>query len=85
MVSFLLYDVEKSSANAGMPEKISPESAFLPVLNCLSLASAFRHQGQPGTAGHGLVRHCPSNLKQLFIIFPLTWLIPSTVRPKKVE
>jgi hypothetical protein len=25
-------------------------------------ASAFRHQGQSGTAGHGLVRQCPTLL-----------------------
>ncbi len=38
-----------------------PASAFLPVFNCISPASAFRHQGQSGTSGHGLVRHCPAN------------------------
>jgi hypothetical protein len=32
---------------------ISSASAFSPVANCLSPASAFRHQGQSGTAGHG--------------------------------
>ncbi len=31
--------------NAGMQEKVSPASAFLPVVSCFSLASAFRHQG----------------------------------------
>jgi hypothetical protein len=36
-------------------EKGSPASAFLPVVNCVSLASVFWHQGQSGTAGHGLV------------------------------
>jgi hypothetical protein len=44
-----------------MPEgqtKVSPASAFLQVGNCLSLASAFRHQGQSGTAGQGVVGHC---------------------------
>jgi hypothetical protein len=25
-----------------------------------NLASEFRHQGQSGTAGHGLVQHCPA-------------------------
>jgi hypothetical protein len=35
-----------------MPEKFSPASAFRPVFNSLSPASAFRHQGQSGTAGH---------------------------------
>jgi hypothetical protein len=38
-------------------EKVSPASAFLPVV---SPASAFRNQGQSGTDGHGLVRHCPA-------------------------
>ncbi len=33
-------------------------SAFLQTVNFLSLASAFRHQGQSNTAGHGIVRHC---------------------------
>ncbi len=41
-------------------KKVSLASAFLPVVNCLSPASAFRYQGQSGTAGHGLVRHCPA-------------------------
>jgi hypothetical protein len=40
----LLYDIE-NHVNAGMPEKDSPASAFLPVVSCLSPASAFRHQG----------------------------------------
>ncbi len=35
--------------------KVSPASAFLPVVICLSPASVFRHP-----AGHGLVRHCPA-------------------------
>jgi hypothetical protein len=42
--------------NIGMPEcrrKVSP------VVNFFNPASAFRHQGQSGTFGHGLVRHCP--------------------------
>ena len=36
-----------------MPEcqrKVSPESAFLPGVSCLSPASAFRHHGQSGTS-----------------------------------
>jgi hypothetical protein len=44
-----------------MPEcrnKVSLASIFLQVVNILSPASAFRHQGQPGAAGHELVRHC---------------------------
>ncbi len=60
-----LYDVEKSYLNAGLPEcqeKFNLTSAFLPVVSCVSPAPAFRHQGQsvPGTAGHGLDRHCPA-------------------------
>ncbi len=48
-----------------MPEcrrKVSPASAFLPAVNFFSPASAFWHQGQSGTAGDGLVRHCPALL-----------------------
>ncbi len=37
-------------------EKVSPVSVILPIFNCLSPALAFRHQGQSGTAGHGLVQ-----------------------------
>jgi hypothetical protein len=33
---------------------------FWPVVSCVSPASAFRHRGQSGTTGHGLVRHCPA-------------------------
>jgi hypothetical protein len=43
--------------NTRMPEKVSPASAFLPVVNRVCPASAFRHQGQSGTTVHGLVRH----------------------------
>ncbi len=39
------YDIENSYVNAGMPEKVSPTSAFLPVVSCLSPASAIQHQG----------------------------------------
>jgi hypothetical protein len=45
---FLLYDIEKLYINARIPEcriKLSQASAFLPVISCFSLASAFRHQG----------------------------------------
>jgi hypothetical protein len=37
-------------------EKGSPVSAILPIFNCLSPTLAVRHQGQSGTAGHGLVQ-----------------------------
>jgi hypothetical protein len=43
-----------------MPEKAILSSAFLPEDNFLSLASAFQHQFQSGTAGHGLVWHHPA-------------------------
>jgi hypothetical protein len=36
-------------------------------VNCLSPASAFRHQGHSGTAGHGLVRHCPAMFLQRYV------------------
>jgi hypothetical protein len=47
--------------NAG--DNLSPASAFFPVVICVNPASAFQRQGQSGTAGHGLVRHCPALLK----------------------
>ncbi len=59
----LLYYTNKSLENAGRPEcgkKIGPASAFSPTVNFVSPASVFRHQGQSGTAGHVLVRHCPA-------------------------
>jgi hypothetical protein len=43
--------------NAGI---LDLASAFLRLVNCVSPASAFCHQGQSGTAGHVLVRHCPA-------------------------
>jgi hypothetical protein len=52
----------KSSVNAGMPGKVNPASQFLPLVNSVTPSSAFRHQGQSGTAGHELVRHCPAML-----------------------
>jgi hypothetical protein len=50
------------SWNSKMPEyrndaeKFSPASLVLPLLRCVSPASAFRHLPQSGTAGHGLFR-----------------------------
>jgi hypothetical protein len=44
MVFFLLY-IEKSFVNAECRGKVSPASAFLPVVLCLSPASVFRQQG----------------------------------------
>jgi hypothetical protein len=35
-------------------------STFLSVVNFFSPAAVFRYQGQSGTAGCGLVRHCPA-------------------------
>jgi hypothetical protein len=43
MVLFLLYDIEKSYVNAGCWRKVSLASAFLPIVSCLSSASAFWH------------------------------------------
>jgi hypothetical protein len=39
-------------------EKVIRAKAILPFYNCVIPASAFRHQGQSGTAGHELTRHC---------------------------
>jgi hypothetical protein len=41
-------------------KKVSAASAFLPLVNCLSPASAFRHQGKSGTSGQGLCRQSPA-------------------------
>ncbi len=69
LVLLVLYDVEKSYVNAEMPGKVCPASAVLPAVNFFSPASAFRHQGQFGTAGHGLFRHCPAMQKcQVYFI-----------------
>jgi hypothetical protein len=62
LVLYLIYDVEKSYINAGMLEcrgKVRPASAFSTLVNCLSPASVFLHQGKSGAADHGLVWHCP--------------------------
>jgi hypothetical protein len=40
------------------------------IVICANPASAFRHQGQTGTAGHGLVRHFPT-LDLSLIVFEL--------------
>jgi hypothetical protein len=32
----------------------------LPLVRCISPASAFRHRRQSGTDGHGLIRQCPA-------------------------
>jgi hypothetical protein len=40
--------------NAG--EKVSPASLVLPLVRIIIPASAFRHQRQSGTAGHGTFR-----------------------------
>jgi hypothetical protein len=64
MVLLLLYDaIEKSYVTAGMSEcqkKVNPSSAFLPLVNCLSRHRHSGIRGQSGTAGHGIVRHCPA-------------------------
>ncbi len=52
--------------NAGMPDyrkKVSRASAFLPTVTCVNPASALRHQGQSGTAGHGIVPVLPDPCK----------------------
>jgi hypothetical protein len=35
-------------------------TTFSPAFNLVSPAKLFRHQGQSGTAGHGLVWYCPA-------------------------
>jgi hypothetical protein len=43
-----------------MPGNKKVRHRLLPVVKCVNLASAFRRQGQSGTAGHGLVQHFPA-------------------------
>jgi hypothetical protein len=48
------------------------------LVNCVNPASAFRHQGQSGTAGHGLVWHCPDltiRKRELLFVVPHNGLI----------
>jgi hypothetical protein len=54
-----IFDIEKCQ-NAGL--KVSPALAFLTLVNCLSPASAFRHQGQYRTTGLRPVWHHPAML-----------------------
>jgi hypothetical protein len=54
----ILYNDDK--VNAGLP-------AFLPVFNYVSPASASWHRGPSGTAGQGLVRHCPAMMNNTSI------------------
>ncbi len=62
MEILFLYDIEKSYVNAGMPEKSSQASEFLPVVSCLCPALAFRHQGlvwyRLFTDYYGIVQLC---------------------------
>jgi len=41
-------------------KKVSLAEIFLLLVDCISPASAFWHQGQSGTAGRGLIRHYPA-------------------------
>ncbi len=58
-----------------MPEcrrKVSPASVFLPVVSCLIRISIPGISGirvQSGTAGHGLVRHCPAMVIRYHIAY----------------
>ncbi len=45
--------------------EVSPAPAFCPVVNCVTQASTFRYQGQSGTAGHGIIRHCPCSNRKI--------------------
>jgi hypothetical protein len=74
----LLYDTDKSLLNSRMLEwqkKVSLALAFLLTVNFVSLALVFRHQGQSGTAGHGIVRHCPAMpLSNTFLYEQKGWI-----------
>ncbi len=54
------FKITSKCRNAG--EKVMFVPAFLPSVSWLSLASAFQHHGQSGTAGHGLVLQSPAML-----------------------
>ncbi len=58
-----------------MPGKSQSGIGIFTLSNCLNPASAFRHQGQSGSAGHGLVRHCPSNMLILLSILTCHWTV----------
>jgi hypothetical protein len=51
-----LADISKCRQNAR--DKVSPASEFFTEVICFNPEPAFRHQGQSGIAGHGLVLHC---------------------------
>jgi hypothetical protein len=78
MVLFLLYDIEKSYVNAGMPKKVSPASAFLLVVSYLSPASAFRHQGSVRYHWTRISPALPSYVH--FLIFQLPKAEPRPLR-----
>jgi hypothetical protein len=61
--------------NAGIPEKSLSGIGISPV----SPTSAFRHQGQSGITGKGLVRHCSAMLvyKNVHICMG-SWDLPFT-------
>ncbi len=55
--------------NAGMSgKKVSAASASLPLVNRVSLASAFRHLGQSGPAGHRKGRLYPDLANSLVFL-----------------
>jgi hypothetical protein len=54
-------DIQYNTVYCKMTDAVKVVSpAFLLVVNWVSPALAFWHQGQSDTAGHGLVRHCPA-------------------------
>jgi hypothetical protein len=60
MMLLLLYGVENSYVNARMPEKSYSGINIFTGSQLIQSASAFQHQAQSGTTGHGLVWHCPA-------------------------
>ncbi len=79
MEVFYLMAAKWKGWNAG--DKVRPETAFFPVVTWINPTSAFWRQGQSGTTGHGLVRHCPAFFQQYprggifspFMQMYLTW------------
>jgi hypothetical protein len=52
-------------------------TAFLPAVNFFGPTSAFRHQGQSGTTGPRVVRHCPAVLSTYrFAVYRVAAIFP---------
>jgi hypothetical protein len=55
--NFLHFQVHRNAGITECRKKVSLALLVLPLVRCISLASAFRHRRQSGT---GLIRQCPA-------------------------